>query len=86
MVMLNTEFMEIELRTEISLQFLTFKTFNREKIMRVIGFHEMFAFMVIPFLLLGYIGYIFALFLVFFPAIWLGIFLKIMYGRFMPAI
>ncbi|KON27455.1 hypothetical protein AC481_04810 [miscellaneous Crenarchaeota group archaeon SMTZ-80] len=68
------------------LRFLTFKTFNREKIMRAIGFHEMFAFMVIPFLLLGYIGYISALFLVFFPAVWLGIFLKIMYGRLMPTI
>jgi 4-hydroxybenzoate polyprenyltransferase len=68
------------------IRLLTFKTFNREKIMRAIGFHEMFAFMVIPFLLLGYIGYISALFLVLFPAVWLGIFLKIMYGKFMPAI
>jgi 4-hydroxybenzoate polyprenyltransferase len=67
-------------------RFLTFKAFNREKIIRAIGFHEMFAFMVIPFLLLGYIGYISALFLVFFPVVWLGIFLKIMYGRLMPTI
>lgn len=67
-------------------RFLTFKIFNREKILRAIGFHEMFAFMVIPFLLLGYIGYIPALFLIFFPAVWLGIFLKIMYGRLMPVI
>jgi 4-hydroxybenzoate polyprenyltransferase len=65
---------------------LTMKVFNREKIMRAIGFHEIFAFMVIPFLLLGYIGYEGAVILIFLPVIWLGVFLVIMYGRLMPAI
>ena len=65
---------------------LTMKIFNREKIMRAIGFHEIFAFMVIPFLLLGYIGCEATLVLIFLPVIWLGVFLVIMYGRLMPAI
>ena len=68
------------------IRFLTIKKFEREKIMRAIGFHEMFAFMVIPFMLYGLIGAIATLFLVIFPAIWLGVFLIIMYGRLMPAI
>jgi len=65
---------------------LTMKVFNREKIIRAIGFHEIFAFMVIPFLLLGYIGYEGAVVLIFLPVIWLGVFLVIMYGRLMPTI
>jgi len=68
------------------IRFLTIKKFEREKIMRAIGFHEMFAFMVIPFMLYGLIGTLATLFLVIFPAIWLGIFLIIMYDRLMPAI
>jgi 4-hydroxybenzoate polyprenyltransferase len=68
------------------IRFLTFKKFKREKIIRAIGFHEIFAFMVIPFILLGIIGPIAAIFLVFFPIVWLGIFLIIIYGRLMPII
>jgi hypothetical protein len=68
------------------IRLLTMKIFNREKIMRTIGFHEIFAFMVIPFLLLDYIGYEATLVLIFLPVIWLGVFLVIMYGRLMPAI
>ena len=68
------------------IRFFTIKKFDREKIMRAIGFHEMFAFMVIPFILFGIIGPVAALFLVVFPAIWLGVFLIIIYGKLMPAI
>lgn len=67
-------------------RFLTIKIFHREKITRAIGFHEMFAFMVIPFLLLGNIGYEAAVILVLLPVIWLGVFLFVMYGKLMPAI
>lgn len=67
-------------------RFLANKQFNREKIMRSIGFHEMFTFMVIPFVLFGYIGIIGLLILVFLPVIWLGIFLIFLYGRLMPLI
>lgn len=68
------------------IRFLTIKKFEREKIKRAIGFHEMFAFMVVPFILVGFIGPIATLFLIVFPVIWLGVFLIIMYGRLMPAI
>jgi len=67
-------------------RFLTIKKFDREKIMRAIGFHEMFAFMVVPFILFGIIGSIATIFLVVFPVLWLGVFLIIMYGRLMPTI
>ncbi len=68
------------------IRFLTIKKFEREKIMRAIGFHEMFAFMVVPFILMGIIGPIATVFLIVFPVIWLGVFLIIMYGRLMPVI
>lgn len=67
-------------------RFLINKQFDREKIMRAIGFHEMFTFMVIPFILFAYIGIIGSLILVFLPVIWLGIFLILLYGRLMPQI
>jgi len=65
---------------------LTIKIFKREKIMRAIGFHEMFAFMVVPFILFSYIGIVGLLTLVFFPIVWLGIFLILLYGKLMPVI
>ncbi|HUT00668.1 MAG TPA: UbiA family prenyltransferase [Candidatus Thermoplasmatota archaeon] len=68
------------------IRLLTMTIFNREKIMRAIGFHEMFTFMIIPILLTGFIGYIAAGFLIAFPVIWLGVFLVTLYGRLMPAI
>ena len=68
------------------IRFLTIKKFERDKIKRAIGFHEMFAFMVVPFILMGIIGPLATLFLIVFPIVWLGVFLVIMYGRLMPAI
>ncbi len=68
------------------IRFLTMKTFQREKLMRAIGFHEMFTFMIIPLLLVEFIGYAAATFLVVFPVIWLGVFLLALYGRLMPTI
>jgi len=68
------------------IRFLKMKTFNRETLMRTIGFHEMFAFMVVPLLLFGFIGPIASFFLIVFPIIWLGVFLIFMYGKLMPAI
>jgi len=67
-------------------QVITIKIFKREKIMRAIAFHEMFAFMVVPFILFSYIGIIGLLILVFFPVVWLGIFLILLYGKLMPVI
>jgi 4-hydroxybenzoate polyprenyltransferase len=68
------------------IRFLAMKTFQRQTLMRSIGFHEMFTFMIIPLLLAGFIGYAAAFFLVVFPALWLGVFLLALYGRLMPAI
>ena len=68
------------------IKILSTKKFIREKIMRVIGFHEMFAFMVVPFILFSYIGMIGLLVLVFLPVIWLGVFLILLYGKLMPEI
>jgi 4-hydroxybenzoate polyprenyltransferase len=68
------------------IRFLTIKKFEREKIIRAIGFHEMFAFMVVPLMLYGFIGPLATIFLLVFPIIWLGVFLIIMYGRLMPGI
>jgi len=65
---------------------LRMKIFNREKIKRAIGFHEMFAFMIVPILLFEYIGLEAAIFLSVLPVIWLGVWLKIIYGKFMPEI
>jgi 4-hydroxybenzoate polyprenyltransferase len=65
---------------------LTTKVFARDKIMRAIGFHEMFAFMVVPFILFNYIGMIGLLILVLLPVIWLGVFLILLYGKLMPEI
>jgi 4-hydroxybenzoate polyprenyltransferase len=65
---------------------LTAKFFSREKIMRAIGFHEMFAFMVVPLILFSYIGIVGALILVFLPVVWLGVFLILLYGKLMPEI
>lgn len=67
-------------------QVITIKIFKREKIMRAIGFHEMFAFMVVPFILFTYIGIVGLLILVFFPVVWLGIFLILLYGKLIPVI
>ena len=68
------------------LRFLAMKTFQREKLMRTIGFHEMFTFMIIPLLLFSFIGPAASIFLVIFPVLWLGVFLLILYRRLMPAI
>jgi len=68
------------------IRFLTIKKFDRVKIMRFIGFHEMFAFMVIPFLLYGLIGFLATVVLIFLPIVWLGIFLIVIYGKLIPEI
>lgn len=68
------------------LRFLTMKTFQREKLMRAIGFHEMFTFMIVPVLLFSFIGFAASVFLIIFPVLWLGVFLFALYGRLMPAI
>ena len=79
-------FLVVIIAVVFMLRFLTMKTFDRVKLMRFIGFHEMFAFMVIPFLLYAFIGTVATIFLLFFPIFWLGVFLIFMYGKLMPGI
>jgi len=67
-------------------QVIIIKKFKREKIMRAIGFHEMFAFMLVPFIIFSYIGVVGLLILVFLPVVWLGVFLILLYGKLMPVI
>lgn len=68
------------------IKLFTIKEFKRDKIMRTIGFHEMFAFMVVPLLLFYFIDLTAFFTLLFLPALWLGIFLLILYGRLLPVI
>lgn len=60
--------------------------FKRERIMQVIGFHEIFAFFVVPVVLFEFVGFWGMVFLLVLPVLWLGTFLKMMYGRLMPVI
>ena len=65
---------------------LTCEVFDRERIIRIIGFHEMFAFLVIPVLLYGLVGVGAAVFLVLFPFVWLAVFMRVLYGCLTPMI
>ena len=68
------------------IQLLRASSFKREYIMRIIGFHEMIIFMVIPVMLYSYIGIVGMVFLLIFPVVWLGFFLMVLYRRLMPTI
>jgi 4-hydroxybenzoate polyprenyltransferase len=83
---LYSEFFIVLCACFFMIKLFTIKEFKREKIMRTIGFHEMFSFMVVPFLLFHYIGLITFITLIFLPALWLAIFLLIIYRRLLPLI
>lgn len=70
----------------LMIRLILLSSFKREYIIRLIGFHEMVIFMAIPVILFSYIGIIGMIVLLVLPVIWLGIFLKLMYGRLMPNI
>jgi 4-hydroxybenzoate polyprenyltransferase len=57
--------------------------FVRDDVKRRIGVHEMFTFMTAPVMLLPLFGIWPAAFLVFFPVLWLGVFLLLQYGELM---
>jgi hypothetical protein len=63
---------------------LSFKEFRRLKLMKVLGAHEIVTYPLVSILIIGEIGVYYALFLLFFPIIWLVCFLYIIYGKFMP--
>ncbi len=67
-----------------SLKVLSIKVFDRLKLMRLLGGQEIVTYPMVSILIMGAIGIWFALFLLFFPIIWLAFFLYIIYGKFMP--
>jgi hypothetical protein len=60
--------------------------FDRKKIIRYIGGHEILAYIIIPLMLIYVIGIWFTLALIILPIIWLRLFLQLMYGGDMPEI
>lgn len=67
-----------------SIKTLRFKEFKRLKLMKILGVHEIVTYPIVSILIIGEIGVYYALFLLFFPIIWLACFLYIIYGKFMP--
>jgi hypothetical protein len=63
---------------------LRFKEFKRLELMKSLGAHEIVTYPIVSILIMGEIGVYYALFLLFFPIIWLACFLYIIYGKFMP--
>jgi 4-hydroxybenzoate polyprenyltransferase len=67
-----------------TLKALSLRVFDRLKLMRTLGAHEIVTYPIVPILIMGVIGIWYALFLLFFPIVWLACFLFIIYGKFMP--
>jgi 4-hydroxybenzoate polyprenyltransferase len=63
---------------------LNFRVFHRQKLMRILGMHEIVTYPMVPILIMGIVSIESALFLLFFPILWLACFLFIIYGKFMP--
>jgi len=60
------------------------RVFDRTKLMIILGAHEIVTYPMVAILIVGIIGFWYALFLALFPIFWLPIFLFIIYGKFMP--
>jgi 4-hydroxybenzoate polyprenyltransferase len=58
--------------------------FDRLKIMRLLGAQEVVTYPTVSILVMGVIGIWAALFLMSFPIFWMGVFLYMIYGKFMP--
>jgi 4-hydroxybenzoate polyprenyltransferase len=67
-----------------ALKAISFREFQREKIMRLLGGHEVVSYPIVAILIMGVIGMPYAMFLLLFPILWYAAFLFIIYGRFMP--
>ncbi len=63
---------------------LSIKTFDRKRLMQLLGVQEIVTYPIVPILIMGMIGIWYAAFLLLFPIIWLALFLFIIYGKFMP--
>jgi 4-hydroxybenzoate polyprenyltransferase len=67
-----------------SLKAINLRKFNRLKLMRLLGMQEVVTYPIVSVLIVGVIGAKSALFLIFFPILWLGFFLYLIYGKLMP--
>lgn len=63
---------------------LSLKIFDRIKLMKILGAQEIVTYPIVSILIMGVIGIWNAIFLAFFPIVWLACFLFIIYGKFMP--
>jgi 4-hydroxybenzoate polyprenyltransferase len=63
---------------------LGLRTFDRKRLMQLLGAQEIVTYPIVPILIIGMIGFWNALFLLFLPIIWLACFLFIIYGKYMP--
>ena len=63
---------------------LSFPFFHRINLLRILGAQEIVTYPIVPILIMGVIGMWNALFLLFFPIVWLACFLFLIYGKFMP--
>jgi 4-hydroxybenzoate polyprenyltransferase len=72
----------------LSLMFkiLTMRIFERDKLIRFIGAHEIVTYSLIPLLFIGILGWLSIFLLIIFPIIWLAAFMMLMYGRLLPQI
>jgi len=70
----------------LAMKFCRMKNFEREKLIRYIGVHEIFTWFLAPFMLLNLLGPLNAFLIGIFPIVWLFVFLKIQYGSFKPEI
>jgi 4-hydroxybenzoate polyprenyltransferase len=69
-----------------SIKVISETEFRREKLMRILGGHEVITYPIVAILIMGIVGPAIALFLLLFPIMWYAGFLYIIYGRLMPEV
>jgi hypothetical protein len=69
-----------------AIKVITETEFDREKLMRILGGHEVVTYPLVAILIMGFVGPQIATVLLFLPIIWYASFLYIIYGRLMPEV
>lgn len=65
---------------------LSMRKFERERLIRLIGAHELVTYAIIPLLFIDLIGWLTIFMLLIFPIVWLAAFMILMYGKLLPQI
>ena len=65
---------------------LWMRYFERERLLRAIGGHELITYAIIPLLFIGLINPMTVILLIIFPVVWMAAFMQMMYGRLLPNI